>query len=627
MRSAAELIFRARQETANLLLLASPPKFSGEAPLSLVLPEPSAVAGVLRGSEYAGQISQIACSVVEHRFPLLGVEIDTGPEIYWRRDYIHSRESGMQYFRRIPYLNFSAVGDHKVIWELNRHQHLVLLAQAYVFTGEREFTRELFRQLESWFEQNPFQRGINWASALEVGFRALSWVWVYHLTAREMPEDFRQQFLTKLYRHGLHLSENLSIYFSPNTHLLGEAVALYALGVLFPSFPGARKWQQQAEKIIEGQLSFQVQRDGSHFEQSTYYHVYALDLFLLFYILAGRPANFRPVLERMAEYLYWLLGPSRRIAFLGDDDGGRLFHPYGERDQFGRATLATCGILFEKEEWIGTVRDVAEQAAWWLGANMTRLARQQPSIPAGSRVFADSGSAFLQSEGLFVQMDCGPFGYGGAGHSHSDTLSIVVWIHGEPVLRDPGTYTYLSDPEERNWFRGSAAHSTVRMDGLDQGRAAGPFRWNSKPEVNLSTWQPNAGGGLIEAVCRYGQFTHRRRLLLEQQRLLILDELDGPPGEHTCEQVWQLGSGARKVSLSFSAPAVKRPSKYSPAFGKKCPGESVIVELEGQFPMRVAMLLDGAGEMPFSRERITVDEANRILEDRGSNKETSQFSR
>jgi uncharacterized heparinase superfamily protein len=300
MRSIAELKFRAGQEAANVRLLLLPPRFAGVAPLRLALPDTQAVAAALRGSAYQELIEATAQSILAHRFPLLGAIVETGPGIQWRRDYQHGRESGLEYFRRIPYLNFSAVGDHKFIWELNRHQHLVLLGQAYALTGAKEYLREIFAQIESWLEQNPFQRGINWASALEVAFRALSWIWIYHLTAEEMPEGFRRRFLTALYRHGHHLAQNLSLYFSPNTHLLGEAVALHALGVLFPAFPESEHWRTRGAEIVEAQLAFQVRADGSHFEQSTYYHVYALDFFLFYYLMAGRPKHMEPVLARMA---------------------------------------------------------------------------------------------------------------------------------------------------------------------------------------------------------------------------------------------------------------------------------------------------------------------------------------
>jgi hypothetical protein len=584
------------------------PKFSGELPERLALLDVPAVAAALRGTEYAAFIELMARTVLSHRTPILGTTVDTGPIIRWRRDYQHDKESGTQYFRRVPYLDFAAVGDHKFVWELNRHQQLVLLAQAYVLTGAEEFAHEIFRQLESWLEQNPFQRGINWASALEVGIRALSWIWIYHLAAPAMPDSFKRRFVTAIYQHGRHLEENLSVYFSPNTHLLGEAVALYGLGKLFTNFPESRAWCRRAAEIVEAQLSFQVRPDGSHFEQSTYYHVYALDFFLFYYLIAGRPKKFDQVLLRMAEYLEWQLGPARSISFVGDDDGGRLFHPFGDRSQFGRATLTTCGILWKREQWIGPLEEIAEQAAWWLGPECLQEARPQPPTPSGARVFPDAGAVFLQSPDLFLQMDAGPLGWGGAGHSHADTLSLIVWFRGAPVFIDPGTYTYVADPVERRWFRGSSAHNTVCIDGTSQAKIAGPFRWATKPEVRLSAWKPSPEGGCVDAVCSYDGFEHRRRVLLRAGYLLILDEVQGPGGEHDCQQIWQLGPAASKVYLSFSSASSTEPSRMSPAYGMKTVGTAIIARTAGALPLAVAMRLD------VHREgEITVAEARRVL--------------
>ena len=128
-------------------------------------------------------------------------------------------------------------------------------------------------------------------------------------------------------RHGRHLEVNLSFYFSPNTHLLGEAVALHALGVLIPQFPRARRWRELGARVVNNQLDRQVRNDGAHFEQSTYYHVYALDMFLFHGILAGASEAYRTKIALMADYLAAVQGPGRILPFLGDDDGGRFFHP------------------------------------------------------------------------------------------------------------------------------------------------------------------------------------------------------------------------------------------------------------------------------------------------------------
>ena len=205
-------------------------------------------------------------------------------------------------------------------------------------------------------------------------------------------------------------------------------------------------------------------------------------------------------------------------------------------------------------------------------------------------------------------MDCGPFGYGVAGHSHSDTLSFTLQHARQDVLLDPGTYTYMSDIAERNWFRGSVAHNTVLIDSQDQGVPAGPFRWVSKPEVILNSWSASDSGGYIDALCRYAGYTHRRRVLLQQDRLLVLDEMDGPAGDHTCEQIWQLGSAAASMHFGFSAEAEQHESKVSPAYGVKVPGQCFVARQSGNFPLQMAMLLTTNGASP-----ITTQEAAAIL--------------
>src|SRR5208283_4867807 len=103
---------------------------------------------------------------------------------------------------------------------------------------------ELIAQWRAWINANPYPMGINWGSTLEVAFRSLSWIWVDHLlagTAERTPEyeHFRSELLPALAFHGRYIERYLSAYFSPNTHLLGEAVALFFLGTLYPQMPGA----------------------------------------------------------------------------------------------------------------------------------------------------------------------------------------------------------------------------------------------------------------------------------------------------------------------------------------------------------------------------------------------------
>jgi hypothetical protein len=602
VRSFAEIRFRLRQEAANAWGFLHPPRLPQEIPDRIkidCLPDAAAAAEALRGTPYADEIIALAEEILAHHFALLGHTVEMGPEIAWRRDAIHNLETGLEYFRKIPYLDVAHTGDHKLIWELNRHQHLIVLAQAWRLSGRAEFLAEIRAELESWLAQNPYNRGINWSSALEVGFRALSWIWVYHLAGEALGAAVRTRLRDGLYRHGCHLAANLSVYFSPNTHILGEALALFTIGLAFPEFPKSAQWSADGARWIGRQIDFQVRSDGSHFEQSTYYHVYALDMFL-FYVILARPGEaFLDRLRAMARYLWALLGPAGEIPFLGDDDGGRLFHPYGDRRRFGRATLAASSLLLG-DEFPCVREDVFPMAAWWIGASALERGGSEPRAWQGAKLFDDAGVAIVScgvARGEHQSIvDTRAFGWGRAGHGHAHALSVVVRRGAREILIDPGTFTYVSDPEWRLRFRGTAAHNTVRIDGLDQADAAGPFAWRNLPATRIVGHAFDSSTPWLTAECISRSVTHRRTLRwLDDGLLLIVDHISGT-GEHEIEQFWHLADDAARDCVRLSDAAEYRAGGEgewrSLVFGAKQLAPVLCVRRRGGLPMTLAAVID-----------------------------------
>jgi hypothetical protein len=554
LRTPRHIAFRIRQELVNLWLTALPPAphIGGDFIPGLRLP----VLG-----EFTPEVAGLAEEIRKHRFPVFGSTIDTGPEIHWRRDYTRGIETDLAYFRRIPFLNTARAGDHKIVWELNRHQHLVVLAQAYLSTGESEVRShgnldEICAQLESWIAGNPFQRGINWASALEVAFRALSWIWIDRLVGRNMPAGFRARWLHMLYLHGCHLANNLSFYYSPNNHLVGEAVALHALGLYFTGLPRAGHWEQLGARVMREQMDRQIRADGSSFEQSTYYQVYLLDMFSLHAALASPGPEYSAKLKQMAEFLRAIAGPSGRLPLLGDDDGGRL-------------------SLIPIKRALGFIKRPSGVGNWQ------------------SKLFPDAGLAVMTCGETQAIVDAGPFGALNAGHSHADTLSIVLRSGSAEILIDPGTYTYTGNAEWRDWFRGTAAHNTIRIDGRDQAVPRGPFGWDAKPGVRILEWRTNDERDILEAECRYAGFTHRRRVEFRKPDVFIItDDVSGPAGLHDVEQLWHLGSLEAREKLVLPEDAELTERWRSTTFGEKHLGPMLRVRRRSELPIRLEARID-----------------------------------
>jgi hypothetical protein len=165
--------------------------------------------------------------------------------------------------------------------------------------------------------------------------------------------EFRAELLPALAFHGRYIERYLSTYFSPNTHLLGEAVALFFLGTLYPQMPGAARWKESGWQIVLREAGRQVRPDGVYFEQSLHYHVYALDFFLYARLLATRngmeiPPAYDAVLGRMLDVVAALAQAGPAEGF-GDDDGGRLLESAAQPDGADDGSAgARCGDLLPR---------------------------------------------------------------------------------------------------------------------------------------------------------------------------------------------------------------------------------------------------------------------------------------
>ena len=450
----------------------------------------------------------------------------------WHFDPVHQRYAPATFWTRVPYLD-PRVGDHKIIWELNRHQHWLALGRAAWLTGDQRYTRAVAAELESWLDANPPLVGINWSSMLELGFRCISWIWAVHFCAAMESENPRWfvGLLLGIDRQLDQIARHLSVYFSPNTHLLGEALALYVGGRVLPELKSASRWERIGRDVLVAEATRQIHPDGGHVEQSAHYHRYALDFYLLALAIARRTADpvgdvFQQAASRLATFCRALADDDGRLPAIGDDDGGMLFPICGRSPGDAADSLALAAALLRRADL--QVGAAPEEVLWMLGGDATVLQTASAGLPP-SQLFPDTGYAVLRSAGGHAVLDVGRHGFLNGGHAHADALSVVLSVGGQPLLIDPGTATYTMDARLRDRFRSSAMHNTVIVDGREHSLPSGPFHWAARTDARIDLWRTAAPLDCAEALHEgYAPLVHRRSVLRVGETLwLVVDHLLG----------------------------------------------------------------------------------------------------
>lgn len=424
----------------------------------------------------------------------------------WNRDPLSGTMAPLGCGKTLDYRDESLVGNIKYLWEPSRHLELVTLAQAWRATQDARYLRGCETLLTSWFDQCPHPQGVHWSSSLEVAVRLVNWSVSWHLLDGADGQLFegaqgqalRRRWLDNIYLGQRFISGHLSRYSSANNHLLGELMGLFIASLTWPCWSESAGWLALSRAEFEAEALRQNWEDGVNKEQGIYYHHEVADMMLLC-ALFGRAndvafgAAYWQRLEAMLCFVDAMMDAGGHVPMIGDADDALMvrFDPAADFDPY-HSLLCTGAELFGRAEWR---RRQAEDAKtrWLLGPSAHRPeplhTSAHPAVDWGkveARAFPQGGywmmgCALRTPDEVKLIADAGPLGYLSiAAHGHADAMAFVLSLGGQPVLIDPGTYAYHTQQRWRNYFRGTVAHNTVCVDGVDQSEIGGNFMWLRK---------------------------------------------------------------------------------------------------------------------------------------------------
>jgi hypothetical protein len=490
--------------------------------------------------------------------------------------------------------------DIRAIWEPARLQHIALaLLWCLRHPGAICLSVQHFasKALLGWIRENPFLHGLHYVSAMECGLRIP--VFFYGLKLVHVFSDRdRRVVYNAIYQHAWWVSNRLSLYSSLGNHTICESLGLIFAGAVFRKTENGGRWLKTGIDLLDQEFTHQILEDGGPAEQSINYHRFVLDLYWLAVEFLEKNglhdcSRIRARLIEGEKFFSVLQDHEKKCPAIGDSDDGWAVAP--------GVTPKRPGIEFEPEKIM---------------------------------IFRHSGySAIRISHEAILTFDHGPLGMAPLfNHGHADALSVTLSKAGREILVDPGTYRYNGEPEYRRYFKGTRAHNTVTIDGLDQAVQETGFIWSHPYTCKLQNTLKAGDVFFVQAVHngyeRLGSpVRHCRSILKFNEHAYVIKDTFSGKDAHAFELNfhfhpdavidsldgwWRIRHGEAQVFLSLFGDErftlVKGKENpihgwYSPQYGIKMPAVAMTVTRRGN-PNDISFVTVVALEAPLQIEPL-----------------------
>ncbi len=375
--------------------------------------------------------------------------------------------------------------------------------------------------LTRWVRENPPGSGTGW-EPYPTSLRVVNWA-KWALRGNSLPLECIHSLAVQC----RWLARRLELHLLGN-HLFANAKALVFAGLFFEGDEAAA-WLERGLRILEREVPEQFLADGGHFERSTMYHALALEDML---DLCNLTDVFRAALSprRLETIDGWRSRIAPMQAWLA-----AMSHPDGDIALFNDAAIGIAP----------TPAELAMYAAR-LGLPVPAAARE------GVTHLAASGYIRLEHGAAVVLLDVAPVGPDYLpGHAHADTLSFELSLSGQRIVVNSGTSCY-GRSTERCRQRGTAAHSTLQIDGADSSEVWSGFRVarRARPFGLLVSSRP----GESEVTCSHDGYKrlpsspiHSRCWRLTPESMHVVDTVTGNLGQKVVRFFFHPGVEARLV--------------------------------------------------------------------------------
>lgn len=473
-------------------------------------------------------------------------------------------------------------GDIKYVWEKSRFSYLYALLKDELQNNSNH-QQFIVNEIESWIDCNPVNKGPNWKCSQEISIRVLNWVYILYFYSNQsiLSDKQWQKIIQSIYWQMHHVFGN--IHFSRiavrNNHAITETLALYIIGTLFPFLPNANTWRDKGKGWFEEEVEYQIYEDGSFLQFSMNYNRVVLQLLTWAISFANvNNEKFKEVVYKRAyatlDFLFQCQeGSDGELPNYGSNDGA-LFFPFaanGFRDY--RPQLNSLHkILTSRNLYSTNFIDELSDAAWYSNSSKNQSEFHYPVLQKqyGVMEFRDGGYYLYRDNVSLTFIRCGnhkdrPY--------QADNLHIDIWVKGNNIFTDGGSYKYNGTVEDAQYFFGTASHNTVMLNNANQMEKRNRFIWlywsQCKEAIGIFQNQIFQFKGSITAFEKQGKnIIHKRKVTKKENELVweVKDEILNAKHPFQITQNWLLHPLVDTAKIEISAQSEDAKIKYHSAF-------------------------------------------------------------
>lgn len=512
-------------------------------------------------------------------------------------DWLTNPDTGFKYSNTTHWLYINdyskQAGDIKYVWEKSRFTYLnTIIRYDYHFdTDQAEF---VFSEIESWIKANLVNQGPNYKCSQETSLRVFNWLFAlhYYKNSVALTEVRFQSIMHAIYWQAKHIHNNIN--FSRiavrNNHAITETLGMYLIGLLMPYFPEAKLWKTKGKQYLEQEIAYQVYEDGTFLQFSSNYHRVVIQL--LTWAIQLNKLNDTPFsntfYQRAKASIHFLTtcmqAENGQLPNYGANDGALFFKFSNQPYRDYRPQLEALSLLLN----LNWPYETFEDKNWYGIHNETT--QQKPAIQQLT-TFTKGGYYIIREPNAMSFIRCG-------NHkdrpSQADNLHLDIWVDGENILRDAGSYKYNTSEEDIRYFFGTASHNTVMLNGFDQMRKGSRFIWYNWSQAVAASLTETADAFEFDGTIKAFEYiekgiTHRRKVrkLKNQLKWEVEDTLN----HHTQYPIKQIWNPSENFLNNYSIKAYdsnKQPIEplyqdgfYSGLYGIKEPSKQIIFTSNG----------------------------------------------